>query len=317
MSNQGKKGPGSKVSRVGYVPIEKGDKKGWKHEVGIYVYAVRRSKLTAVYPVRGASSREAAQVLQSFFNHARSVWNVELTLVQSDQGTQFLSIEWVRMCNKLGIKQRQCPTNAQAMNGQVERVQGILVSKMRALMHHTDTPTRFCPLAIRHALWIYNRTPNRALQRKTPWEVATGRKPDLNISRVFGCKAYAQIPKDQRRGKTQNPTWEGILVGYSETSPELIILDPKTLHLRNLFNVKFDEGSSGWKLMDNVIRSDEGRIFNDVIRSDEGRIFNDVIRSDEGRTTNKVNTIEDMEDTEDQPWTETLAGVLTPDQDQT
>ncbi len=97
----------------------------------------------------------------------------------------------------------------------------------------------------------------------------------------------------------------------------MIILDPKTLHLRNLFNVKFDEGSSGWKLMDNVIRSDEGRIFNDVIRSDEGRIFNDVIRSDEGRTTNKVNTIEDMEDTEDQPWTETLAGVLTPDQDQT
>ncbi len=138
-------------------------------------------------------------------------------MVQTDQGTQFLSIEWVKICNKMNILQRQCPTNAQAMNGQVEQVQGILVSKMRALMHETTTPTKYWPLAIQHATWVYNRMPNRVLKGKTPWEAATGRKPNLNIMRVFGCKAFAQIPKEDRRGKTQNPTWEGTFVEWRIT----------------------------------------------------------------------------------------------------
>ncbi len=195
------------------VPIERKERRGWREEVGMYAFAVRQSKLTAVYPVRGASSREAVQILEEFLINARNTWKIKLTMVQTDQGTQFMSKEWARMCNKHGVGHRQCPTNAQAMNGQVERVQGILVNKMRAIMRDSDTPTAFWPLAIKLAAWLYNRTPNRALNGKMPWEAATGNKPDLTITRTFGSKAYVQIAKDERRGKTDDPTWQGILVG--------------------------------------------------------------------------------------------------------
>ncbi len=181
----------------------------------MYVFAVRKTKLTTVYPVRGASTREAVQTLEEFLLLARNVWKVQLTSVQTDQGTQFLAKEWAKMCNKYGMGHRQCPTNAKAMNAQVERVQGILVKKMQAIMHDSQTPTAKRPLAIKLAMWLYNRTPNRALNGKTPCEAATGSKPDLMTTRTFGCRAYVQIAKDERRGKTDDPTWQGIFVGYA------------------------------------------------------------------------------------------------------
>ncbi len=240
---------GEQVVQVDYVPIERKARIGWKDELCVYVYAVRASKLTMVYPVRGASAREAVQTLEDFLILATNNWKVRLTCVQYDQGTQFLAREWNWMCNKHGVGHRQFPTNAQAMNGQAERVQGILINNMRAIMRDTATPTAFWPLAIQTVAWIYNRTPHRTLRGKTPWEVATGEKPDLRITRVFGCKAYVQIPKGERQGKTDNPTWQGILVGYSETSPEWIILDPISRWLRIAYHVEFDETSPGWPLL--------------------------------------------------------------------
>ncbi len=77
------------------------------------------------------------------------------------------------------------------------------------------------------------------------------------ITRIFGCMAYIQIPKALRRGKTQNPNWTGIMVGYSESSPEWIILDPESGRLRNAFHVKFDENSPGWDILSQKTYSEE------------------------------------------------------------
>ncbi len=50
-----------------------------------------------------------------------------------------------------------------------------------------------------------------------------------------------QIPKPQRRGKFGNTAWQGVVVGYSASSPEWIILNPRTLTLSEAYLVKFDE----------------------------------------------------------------------------
>ncbi len=134
------------------------------------------------------------------------------------------------------------------MNGQVERMNGILATKMRSLMGKMEVPNKYWPLAIVTAAFILNRTPSVALQGRTPLEEGTGEKPDLRRMKVFGCKAYVQIPKQQRRGKLNPTAWQGIMVGYSTDSPEWLTLDPRTNNIRKAYSAKFHECDRGFQV---------------------------------------------------------------------
>ncbi len=131
------------------------------------------------------------------------------------------------------------------MNGQVERMIGILVTKMRSLLETMNVSRSYWPLAIVTAAYILNRTSSEALGGTTPLEAGTGNRPNLRNRKVFGCKAYVQIPKPQRRGKLSPTAWDGMMVGYATNSPEWIILDFRTNNLRKAHSVKFLEEVRG------------------------------------------------------------------------
>nr|GEU99311.1 zinc finger, CCHC-type [Tanacetum cinerariifolium] len=48
--------------------------------------------------------------------------------------------------------------------------------------------------AVRHAIYILNSVPTKALEEITPYEAIKRRKPNLENLRVFGCIAYAKVP---------------------------------------------------------------------------------------------------------------------------
>ncbi len=81
------------------------------------------------------------------------------------------------------------------MNGQVERVQGLLASKIRALLRDSGLDKSFLPFAMDVATYLLNRLPHDGRDELSPIEKSTGNKPDLSRLRIFGCKAYVQIPK--------------------------------------------------------------------------------------------------------------------------
>ena len=87
-----------------------------------------------------------------------------------------------------------------------------------------------------------NRCPTKAVRGKTPYEAWHGEKPKVNHLRVFGCDAFAHIPKDER-GKLDTKARKCILLGYGEETKGYGVYDvtkKKTLHSRD---VKFNEGS--------------------------------------------------------------------------
>lgn len=78
-------------------------------------------------------------------------------------------------------------------------------------------PGSFWAEAISTANYIRNRTPCSSLDGRTPYEVWTGRKPDVSHFREFGCNAFCLntepgIGKFDPRGKP------AIFLGYSESS---------------------------------------------------------------------------------------------------
>ncbi len=230
--------------QVDYMPIGH-EEKGWKGEVGAYIYSSRCSKLIKTYPVTDATAGSAAITLNKYFKDIAPMLGEKIDCVQTDTGTQFKSKEWNTTCVENKVLHRTCPTDCQAMNGQVERAIGILTAKMKSLLMNYAMNKKFWPLALEAATYLLNRTPHETLGGLTPLGKSTGQRPDLSRTRIFGCTAYVQIPKALRRGKLSDVAWTGAMVGYSTQSPEWIILDPKSGRLRTAYSVTFDESKPG------------------------------------------------------------------------
>ena len=78
----------------------------------------------------------------------------------------------------------------------------------------------------------------------TPLEVWTKKQPTVAHLRVFGCDAYAHVPKDER-GKLDSKAKKCILVGYGEETKGYRLYDP--IHAKIFFSrdVVFNERKCG------------------------------------------------------------------------
>jgi hypothetical protein len=60
----------------------------------------------------------------------------------------------------------------------------------------------------------------------TPEEAFSGKKPNVENLKIFGCLVYSQIPKD-KRNKLEPSGKEGIFMGYRESSKAYRIYIPE------------------------------------------------------------------------------------------
>ncbi len=70
-------------------------------------------------------------------------------------------------------------------------------------------------------------------------------QPNLRHTRKYGSAAFVQILKAKREGKLSTIAWRGVLVGYSITSPEWLILDPNTARVRSAYSVQCKQDEKG------------------------------------------------------------------------
>ena len=77
----------------------------------------------------------------------------------------------------------------------------------------------------------------------TPFEAWTKEKPKIEHLRVFGCDAYAHIPKDER-AKFESKSRKSIFVGYGESVKGYRLYDPNRARVFYSRNVLFNEKRS-------------------------------------------------------------------------
>ena len=68
--------------------------------------------------------------------------------------------------------------------------------------------------AIATTCYLINMSPTSALVDKTTMEEWSGHKPSLRHLRMFGCKAYAHVPKEKQK-KLDKKAVKCIFIGYS------------------------------------------------------------------------------------------------------
>ena len=136
-------------------------------------------------------------------------------VLRSDNGGEYKSNDFDDLLKKNGIKHETTVPKTPEQNGVAERMNRPLVETTRSMFADSGLPKRFWAEALSTAVYLHNRSPTTSLQSKTPFEAWFGHKPDVNHLRVFGCDAYAHVPKDERR-KIDSKAKKAIFLGYGD-----------------------------------------------------------------------------------------------------
>src|ERR1700739_227359 len=101
------------------------------------------------------------------------------------------------------------------------------------------------------ACYLHNRTPRHYDSNRvaTPKEMWTGKRSGLSHLRVFGCVAYAQLAREQRKNELDQTSIQGIFVGYTPTTRQYRVYHPEAGVVGRYSTVRFDEKRKGGTLL--------------------------------------------------------------------
>ena len=185
---------------------------------------------------------EATKHLKSYVTKIEASNNVKCQRFRTDNGGEYMSNELKDFLIERGIVHETTTPYAHQQNGRAERLNRTLLEKSQAIRLHACVPESFWDYATITTVHVYNRTPMRRIEWKTPFEMFEGRKPNMNHLRIFGCGAYVYIPEEKRTNKLVPRSEYMTFMGYSG-SGDYIFLRHK--HNRSIFRSTkaiFDEG---------------------------------------------------------------------------
>uniref|UniRef100_A0A146LH62 Retrovirus-related Pol polyprotein from transposon TNT 1-94 n=3 Tax=Lygus hesperus TaxID=30085 RepID=A0A146LH62_LYGHE len=152
--------------------------------------------------------------------------NSKIKVLRTDNGTEYVNSEFSDFLEKSGIRHEVTIPHTPEQNGVAERANRTICEMARSMLLESDLPKPFWAEACSTAVYLKNRQPHRSLDGAIPEQLWTGKKIDLSHLRVFGCTAFAHIPK-QFRKKFDAKSQQLIFVGYCLRSKGYRLLDLK------------------------------------------------------------------------------------------
>ncbi|CAI7794706.1 unnamed protein product [Closterium sp. NIES-53] len=155
---------------------------------------------------------------------------------------EFLSKEFSLWLKKNGTKHSFTMPYSPAMNGIAERANRIITETARGLLIEAGLPEDFWP----DAVWSACVATNRALthvgaDKWVPYVEWIGRKPKVDMLRVFGCMCMALVPKHLRHNKLGAKAIWAVHLGMAQNSKGWLLWDPFTKKLLVSRDCKFME----------------------------------------------------------------------------
>lgn len=98
-------------------------------------------------------------------------------------------------------------------NGIAESLNRTLIESVRTMLTDSKLPHKFWAEALSTAVYLRNRSSTKALEGVTPYEVWSGTKPNVTSFWIFGCSAYAHVPRSERR-KLDSKARTCVILGY-------------------------------------------------------------------------------------------------------
>ena len=137
----------------------------------------------------------------------------KLKALRSDNGGKYISKMFEAYLKSEGIRHERTIPKTPQQNSVAERLNRTLIELSRSMLLDAALPIKLWAEALSTAAYLKNRCPTRVVDEMTPYQAWRGVKLKLDHLRVFGCNAYAHIPKDEQAKFDAKPQ-KCILVGY-------------------------------------------------------------------------------------------------------
>lgn len=116
-----------------------------------------------------------------------------------DQGGEFKKGDFIKYYKKHGIHHQFTTPYTPQQNGVVERKNRTLMECAHSVLKGKNLSNGFWAKALNTAMYFKNRSPTKCMDYKTPFEAVFGFKPTISHLRVFGCKAFSHVPKEDKK----------------------------------------------------------------------------------------------------------------------
>ena len=197
------------------------------HKGERYFVTVLEDSSTMAFATCIGMKSQAAKAVKDMIQRLEAMTGKQLRFLRSDNGPEYLSREVVAWLEDKGIQSEHTVVYSSQQNGKAERLNKTLEYMARTQLTAAGLPVSMWPRAVEMAAYQRNRVPSYgAPGTKTPWELLTGKVPDVSHMQPFGAPVTVLIPKTQRISKMHPVSASGRMVGYPlGTKGYLVMLD--------------------------------------------------------------------------------------------
>ena len=133
--------------------------------------------------------------------------------MHNNNGGEYVSKELRALLNLKGIIHEMTAPYSPHQNGSAERLNRMLIDKVRVMLIASELPKSFWQDAMHTATYLYNSTSHSKIEIITDHELCTKSIPNIDHHRKFGCKAYYYIEKPNAH-RFYHTSKSGIFIDY-------------------------------------------------------------------------------------------------------
>ncbi|GJW30706.1 retrovirus-related pol polyprotein from transposon TNT 1-94 [Tanacetum coccineum] len=169
----------------------------------------------------------------------KNLHDCSIVSIITNHSTEFDKLQFGSFCEQHGMSYNLSGLFTSQSSEIVERTHKLRKMSL-AMLDEQSIPQKFWCHALDMATYIFNRIYIRKFINKTPYEILRNRKPSLEYFRVFSCKVFMLNTKVHLTKFDPN-SYEGVFLGYSQTSKAYIVLNKEIMRIKESLNVTFDE----------------------------------------------------------------------------
>ncbi|CAI7849560.1 unnamed protein product [Closterium sp. NIES-54] len=178
-----------------------------------------------VGPMRTEGTEGVLYFLTMVDEWSRFMWARPLSKKSDAAAT--IKEDWLPMVERQAMRLLTCPGTPQQI-GIAERTNQTIDEVAKTLLGAAGMPYKFWPEAVRHAITVKNRVLTHVGDKHwVPYERWLGKKPSIDMLRVWGCMGLVMVPGEQRNKHEVAAVW-AVHLGMAPDSKGWLMWDPKS-----------------------------------------------------------------------------------------
>ncbi|GJU76300.1 putative ribonuclease H-like domain-containing protein, partial [Tanacetum coccineum] len=183
---------------------------------------------------------ETYGILKDFITFIENQLTKKVKAIRCDNGTEFKNSKLIELCGSKGIKRDYSNARTPQQNGVAERKNRTLIEAARTMLADSKLPTMFWTEAVSTACYVLNRVLVTKPHDKTPYELVSGKVPNISHLKPFGCLVTILNTSDHL-GKFEGKADEGFIVGYAAHSKAYRVYNLSSKKIEETLNLRYLE----------------------------------------------------------------------------